>query len=497
MSKLIINTITPQSGDTVTVSNKLNVQGLLTYEDVTNVDSVGIITARGGMVSEGTINITGSNNGVVSAGVVTATTFDGSGASLTSLPAAQLTGTLPALSGANLTNLPSGQLTGALPAIDGSALTNLPGGTSDKIEEGNTKAEVVDTGSDGHFKVETEGTERLRIDADGLCLIGSGGSTVYANANADDLVVGNISSGKRSGITIVGATNQDARLAFSKGTSYFDALAGYIVYEFSSNKMSFYVNMSETLAIDANGRHLVGFNGLSSQVSEAKLQVFAGDSANHIAIINSAASDSDGARGGVLRFHGKNSGNSLKTLAFIEASHDGSANDEKGRLVFKTNDGSDGDAPTERLRITSSGEIGLAGANYGTAGQVLTSNGSGSAVSWASVAGFSTDAQVKTNGQTATLNIGSAQDHKVTCTGTVTIDAEGGNPDDNEGQSHTIRIINNGSATVGFSTFFLFPSGAAPSLPTVDGAISLISFTVNRVGAGGTQLLAGASVNYS
>ena len=34
-------------------------------------------------------------------------------------------------------------------------------------------------------------------------------------------------------------------------------------------------------------------------------------------------------------------------------------------------------------------------------------------------------------------------------------------------------------------------------MPTTDGAISLISFTVNRVGAAGTQLLAGASVNYS
>jgi len=43
----------------------------------------------------------------------------------------------------------------------------------------------------------------------------------------------------------------------------------------------------------------------------------------------------------------------------------------------------------------------------------------------------------------------------------------------------------------------LFPSGAAPSLPITSGAISLISFTVHRVGAAGTQLLAGASVNYS
>ena len=38
---------------------------------------------------------------------------------------------------------------------------------------------------------------------------------------------------------------------------------------------------------------------------------------------------------------------------------------------------------TERLRIGSSGQIGLSGANYGTAGQVLTSQGSGSAVQWA------------------------------------------------------------------------------------------------------------------
>lgn len=34
---------------------------------------------------------------------------------------------------------------------------------SDKITEGNTEAEVVDTGSNGHFKVVTEGGERLRI----------------------------------------------------------------------------------------------------------------------------------------------------------------------------------------------------------------------------------------------------------------------------------------------------------------------------------------------
>ena len=36
-------------------------------------------------------------------------------------------------------------------------------GAGDKISEGNTEAETVDTGSDGHFKVTTEGTERIRV----------------------------------------------------------------------------------------------------------------------------------------------------------------------------------------------------------------------------------------------------------------------------------------------------------------------------------------------
>ena len=44
---------------------------------------------------------------------------------------------------------------------------------ADKITEGNTEAEVVDTGSDGHFKVTTEGTERFRVAANGNVGIGS------------------------------------------------------------------------------------------------------------------------------------------------------------------------------------------------------------------------------------------------------------------------------------------------------------------------------------
>jgi len=106
--------------------------------------------------------------------------------------------------------------------------------------------------------------------------------------------------------------------------------------------------------------------------------------------------------------------------------------------------------------------------------------------------GLTTAAHVANNA-VVTLDLTAAQDHKVTATGICTITCTGGT----EATSHTIRIINSGSATVGFSTYFLFPSGNTPVLTSTDGAINLISFTVNRVGAAGTQLLAGASLNFS
>ena len=46
-----------------------------------------------------------------------------------------------------------------------------------------------------------------------------------------------------------------------------------------------------------------------------------------------------------------------------------------------------GTVNTERLRIGTAGQIGIAGANYGTSGQVLTSQGSGAAVQWATPSG--------------------------------------------------------------------------------------------------------------
>ena len=109
-------------------------------------------------------------------------------------------------------------------------------------------------------------------------------------------------------------------------------------------------------------------------------------------------------------------------------------------------------------------------------------------------AGIQTSVPKSVSGITTVLDL-SKDDFKITAAGITTIDVRGGS----EGNSHTIRIHNSGITTVGFSTYFLFPSGGEPIMPTTDGAVSLISFTVDRQGAVGlaTQLLAGASVNFS
>ncbi len=118
--------------------------------------------------------------------------------------------------------------------------------------------------------------------------------------------------------------------------------------------------------------------------------------------------------------------------------------------------------------------------------------GDGSSLTGISVGIATTAASM--SGITTVLDL-SKDDFKVTASGITTVDVRGGT----EGSNHQIRIVNSGITTVGFSTYFLFPSGGTPNLPITDGAISFISFTVHRQGAVGlaTQLLAGGSVNFS
>ena len=67
----------------VSIGGSLSVAGVLTYEDVTNVDSIGIVTARS------QLNV-GSNIKLGNAGVITATSYRGDGSQLTGIDATSL-----------------------------------------------------------------------------------------------------------------------------------------------------------------------------------------------------------------------------------------------------------------------------------------------------------------------------------------------------------------------------------------------------------------------
>ena len=272
---------------------------------------------------------------------------------------------------------------------------------------------------------------------------------------------------------------------------------------------------SERVRIDPNGKFLVGTTETSSNQSGA-LNVFGTDGTTSFVSIRRGSNNVSGPRLalcksrnttdgsntivqdddilGTIHFYG-NDGAGFEEGAAIAAVVDGTpgSDDLPTSLTFSTTpDGSNTKA--ERLRITSTGEVRVGSAfSVGQAGIVTAAeyHGDGSNLTGLSV-GIST-AAATVAGIVTTLDLSSAQDHKITVSGISTVTVKGGT----EGDSHTVRIINSGITTVGFSTFFLFPSGADPSMPTADGAISLISFTVNRVGAGGTQLLAGAALNYS
>ena len=114
-------------------------------------------------------------------------------------------------------------------------------GDADKIEEGNTSAEVVDTGSDGHFKVVTEGTEALRVDSSQRVGIGT--------TSPDDLLHIQAASPVLRGVD----TDNDAiaKINFGSGNITLDA---DVAAAAASSIINFKIDGSEAARIDSSGR---------------------------------------------------------------------------------------------------------------------------------------------------------------------------------------------------------------------------------------------------
>ena len=97
--------------------------------------------------------------------------------------------------------------------------------------------------------------------------------------------------------------------------------------------------------------------GLVTTAADVQGDITSTDTTPEVILKNTTETDADGSRDGKITFKGEQSGGEESTLAQIQSSHDGTADDQKGDLIFKTNDGSDGASPTERLRIDSSGVV--------------------------------------------------------------------------------------------------------------------------------------------
>jgi hypothetical protein len=144
------------------------------------------------------------------------------------------------------------------------------------------------------------------------------------------------------------------------------------------NQISFETGGVEHLRINPYGQLLHGLNTTSSSANA----IIQGAPGTGILLI-SRSSNTPGVDVGLgrIRFSDSNHG----TAAQVSAARDGgtwtTGTSQPTRLEFSVTPNGSSSA-VEALRLSSAGALGVGGANYGTSGQVLTSNGSGAAPTW-------------------------------------------------------------------------------------------------------------------
>ena len=154
----------------VSIGGTVSIAGTLTYEDVTNVDAVGLITARDGIkVGSGiTLSVDGD---VFATGVVTATTFSGA-----------FSGDGSALTGVANTDV---IFTDKITLPDSAAGSINVGLSSDlQIYHNGTGSYIKDTGT-GQLSIESDVTNILNAAGNEYCarFIEDGAVKLYHNGN--------------------------------------------------------------------------------------------------------------------------------------------------------------------------------------------------------------------------------------------------------------------------------------------------------------------------
>ena len=258
MSTLLSNTIKPSSGDTVTFSDcNVSVGGTVSYEDVTNIDSVGIITARGGIEVGasgvgGTITAAGDATlpgGLDVIGIITATSGNVTGIVTATggieLGASGVGGTITA---AGYATLPCGlNVTGVVTATsfsgDGSTLSGVEPGVVNFVASGAiSNGATVVINDDGTVGIVTQTTSSTPTA--GTPVVFNSGSTsscspVYDPVNKKVVIAYKDAANSDYGTAIVGTVSGDTITfgsaatfvsdTFEKGSIAFDSTNGKAV----------------------------------------------------------------------------------------------------------------------------------------------------------------------------------------------------------------------------------------------------------------------------
>jgi len=200
-------------------------------------------------------------------------------------------------------------------------------------------------------------TEAARIDSSGRLLVGT---TTPGSGAADNFTIADSSN---AGLTIRSGSTSIGSIYFSDGTSDPAQYDGQISYNQNSRFMQFATAQNERMRIDSSGRLLVGTSSAPTtggQAPYARIGVFGNTFDNSAAgYLNvgrnqtaSIMSSGDGV--GEIIFPDSAGGQFAKIGCFVDATP--GTNDYPGRLMFSTTaDGAS--SPTERMRITSSGDI--------------------------------------------------------------------------------------------------------------------------------------------
>lgn len=151
----------------------------------------------------------------------------------------------------------SGVVTATSFTGDGSALTNV--GSGELISKGNTKAQVVDTGSDGHFKIETEGTERIRIISNGYVGVGTDNPTELFDIQSDDsaeLRLYTKASTSNATLNLRAGNSGNSKIEFGDTA---DDDIGVLKYVHSNNTLQYSYYSNERIRIGSQGQ--IGIEG--------------------------------------------------------------------------------------------------------------------------------------------------------------------------------------------------------------------------------------------